>query len=415
MATTRSFNAMLNDYLPNKMLSEEIIKRDWFLKNVPQDHSWKGGELKTPFVGNEASSIAFGSLTDSTDIAQAEYVKGYLSDYIEVWGTMLFNQRDLMENDGKIPDTTFLKILPDKIEGFLQHMKEVVSINLLKGPYFAAVSTDSSPTDAANGILTVDKVDRFMVDQKVTLDDDNSSAADYYVTAVDLNNSTVTISATRGSTAANVSAYTAAQNAVFYHDGADSAYFQSVYSLLRTYAGGGSEKVQNVTKTSWPHLQAINIDGSTVTSTNILDKVFDAYTTIRSRARGNANVILMDYTNLGSVMKAIEVQKGGFKTSVGQTTASEYGWTEIEITSVKGTLKIVGIQEMSSSEIFFLDMKSWKFYSNGFFRKRTAPDGKQFFESRATTGYTYIVDISLFGDLACLKPSSNGIMYSISY
>ena len=60
--STRSFNDMLKQYLPYKLLSDEIIKRDYFLSTVEKDQNWKGGALQVPFVGANASSISFGSL-----------------------------------------------------------------------------------------------------------------------------------------------------------------------------------------------------------------------------------------------------------------------------------------------------------------------------------------------------------------
>ena len=43
MSTARSFQSMLNEYLPNKLLKEELIKRDYILTNVKKDDNWKGG------------------------------------------------------------------------------------------------------------------------------------------------------------------------------------------------------------------------------------------------------------------------------------------------------------------------------------------------------------------------------------
>lgn len=426
MATTRTFSTMLNDYLTNEIMAAEIVKRDYVLQNVETDNGWKGGTLPVPFQGNYASSISFGALPASTDISEDAYVRGSITSPTEVWGSMIFNHRDLMEHDGKIPETNFLRILPDRLDAFMQYMKEVVSMQLTQGPHFAIVTTDASPTSAAAGILAVDKIDRFTIAQRVTLDDDNSSPADYYVIAVNLNpsattggtNGTITLSATRGGAAADVSAYTQSQNAKFYHPGVwDGTTATTFVSLRRAYlssANGGDATLHGQTKTAYPHLQAINVDGSTINSSNILDKLFDAYSTIRQRARGNAREFLMSYKHLGSVMKALEVQKGPYLVTK-QASASLYGWTEIEIQSVKGSLKLVGIQEMLDTEIFLVDWSSIKFCTNGFFRKRKSPDGIEYFEVRATTGYQYIVDMCLFGELAHRAPSNNGVIYGISY
>src|SRR5438105_3249683 len=115
MGTTRSFSTMLNEYLPNELLKEELLKRDWLLSNVEKDNSWKGGNLIVPFKAAGASSVSFGSLTGSTDIAEDSYVRGSITTQPEVWGSMVFNHRDLMEHD-KISEQNFLKILPDTVD-----------------------------------------------------------------------------------------------------------------------------------------------------------------------------------------------------------------------------------------------------------------------------------------------------------
>lgn len=317
----------------------------------------------------------------------------------------------LMEHNGKIPETSFLRLLPDEIEQFMGYMKGAVSVQLGTGQ----LGTVTSDTNHATGLSVVDHIERFEIGQKVTLDDDDSAAADYYVTAINVNTDTITVSATRGGAAANISAYTVAQNAKFFYDGADTASFVSIRSALLSAANGGTTNLHGVAKTAHPILQAVNVDGSSITETNILDKIFDSYTEVRRRAKGNARTVLMSYKNLGSVMKSIETQRGQYKTSEGSMKANIYGWTEIEITSVKGSLMVVGLHEWDDDVIAFIDWGSMKFFSNGMFKKRTSPDGDQYFEVRNTTGYQYIVDVSLFGELVHLKPGQNGIIYGISY
>lgn len=418
MGTDRSFSAMLNEYLPNKLMEEEILKMDYLLNKVEKDNNWLGGNLIVPFEGGYASSVKFGSLTASNDVSEYDYERGTISAQPEVWGTLSFNHRDLMEH-GKVSEQNFLQILPGQVERFLGHMKEACSVNMLGAAYFASLTVDGT----AGGVIEVDHVERFTLGQKVVLLDGNTSQANYYVIAVDLNggtleNGSVTLSSTRGGAAANVSAYTVAQNARCYHDGvlvADTVTnrFTSLRDSLLSLANGGTSALYGKTKTAFPYLQAINYSGAGVTATNILEQLFDFYTAIRTKARGKASTFLMSYKHLGSIMKAIETQKGGFKVSVNSTNASLFGWTEITITSVKGELTVVGIQEMDNDVIMAIDWSALKFYSNGFFKKRQSPDGKEYFEERATTGFRYLVDICLFGDLVLLAPSRCGIMFEI--
>lgn len=415
MSTTRSFQDMLNEYLPNKMLKEELLKRDYILSNIEKDDKWKGGKLIVPFKAAGASSVKMGGLTGASDISEDKYVRGSIDDYKEMWGSMIFNHRDLMDHSGKIVEDTFLKILPDAVDDFMDYIKMAASIQMGTGPHFAKV-TDA--TNAATGLMVVDHIDRFVLGQKCILDDDNSATLAVYVTAIDINTDTVTLSLTRGGAAADVSAYTVAQNAKFYTDGAESTAFTSIKSVLLSAANGGSSTVHGQSKVAYPFLQAVNVSGASITATNILDKLFDAYTEVRKKAKGRADRFVMSYKHFGSVLKLIENKANGaanWQISVEGKKASLYGWDEITINSVKGPLTIVGIQEWDDDVIALLDMKAMVFRSNGFFQKRKSPEGQEYFEVRNTTGYQYIIDISLFGELEVNKPGHCGIIHSISY
>lgn len=411
MATNRDFQAMLNQYLPLDLLKQEFIKRDYLMQRVNQDESWKGGELIVPFQGQHASSIEFGQLAADNDISKYKYIRGSISTQPEVWGSLQWNHRDLIEHDGKIPESTFLRILPDQVESMMMYFKMAVSVHLLGGPHFATVTVDGT----VGGVLGVSRIDRFTKDQKVVLDDDNSSPATYYVINVNVYDETVTLSATRGGAAADVSAYTVAQNGKVYHPGAQTAGMTSLRSQLLSAANGGAAAQFGQTKTDWDFLQAVQIDGSGVDATNILDYIFQGYVKrMRLAKGGKAPEVLMSFKHFGAVLSLLEVQKGQFNIVPNSRKVSVYGWDTIEVGSVTGqVIKLVGIQEMHDTEIMYLDWDSITFYSNGLFKRRRAPDGKEYFETRATTGYAYILDHCLFGDLACTAPWKNAIMHSI--
>lgn len=420
MSTTRSFQDMLNEYLPNKLLKEEMIKRDYILSNIEKDNSWKGGKIIVPFKAAGASSIKMGGLTAASDVSEDLYIRGSIDDYKEMWGSMIFNHRDIMDHSGRVVEDSFLKILPDAINDFMDIMKMTASVQMGTGPNFAKATDD---TDKATGTFEVDHVDRFELGQKVTIDDDNSTTLAVYVIAIDVNagankNGSVTFSATRGGAFVDLTAYTVAQNTKFYTDGADTVSFTSIKSVLLSAANGGSATVHGKSKVAYPFLQAVNVLGSSITAANILDKLFDAYTTVRRKAKGKADRFLMSYKNFGSVLKLVESKSNGaanWQISQKSKKASIYGWDEIVISSVKGDLTIVGIQEWDDDVIAILDMGSMVFRSNGFFQKRKSPEGLEYFEVRNTTGYQYLLDISLFGELEINKPGQNGIIYSISY
>lgn len=413
MATTRTFQAMLNEYLPNALLKEELIKRDYLLSNIEKDNSWKGGALIVPFKEAGASSVSFGSLTASNDVAEDSYVRGSVPNYQEVWGTMVFNHRDLMEH-GSVSEQNFLKILPNTIEDFIDHMKNVVSTNLLNGSHFATLTADGT----AGGLITVDRPDRFVLNQKIFVDDDDSAISlEGFVDTINMETAVIHVVETRGGAVdRDLSAYSVAQNARVYHDGAFTNSFVSLRGSLLSLANGGTTNLYGVAKTTAPYLQAINVNGNTITATNIMEEIFDALTTIRQRGKGNPTDIVMSYTNFASCMKVIEGSKGAFNVLVGSQKASQFGWTEIMVGSVtNGMLKLVGVQEADDDIIMYIDWRGLKFHSNGFFQKRKGPNGNEFFEVRGTTGYQYLIDVLLFGELVVNRPSYMGIIHSIDY
>lgn len=411
MATTRTFQAMLNEWLNYDLLREEFVKRDWLLMNVDKDNGWKGGTLPVPFKGAYASSVSFGSLTAESDISEDVYVRGQITSQPEVWGSMKFNHRDLMEHNGRVKEQSFLKLLPNALEDFMDNMKNMVSQHILAGTHVATLTQDGDTNGV--GVLDVDRPERFTIGQKLYIDDDDTAADDVYVIAIDMNTARITVSGTRGGAALTQVAYTTAQNAKLYLDGAQSNGMTNLRKSLLSFANGGEANLYGQAKTAYPYLQSINIDGSGVLATNAASKIFDAFTTIKNRGRGNPNKVVVSFKWLANIMKEVESSKGAFKVRAEDTKANLYGWTEITIVGVRGVLTVVGVQEMDDDVFFFLDMRALKFHSNNFFQKRTAPDGKQFYEVRATSGYSYIVDIGLFGDLVLYRPSYCGVMHSI--
>jgi hypothetical protein len=424
----RIFNDMLNEYLAVDLLKAEFVKNMYSLEKMNKDDSWKGGAIPIPFESQGASSVEFGQLAATNDISTHKFKRGYLqqSDMVEVWGSMKFLHRDLIEHDGKVNEKSFLRVLPNQINDFVTYFKTAVAINLLGGPHFAKVTVNGT----AGGVIEVDRINRFQLEQKVTLDDNDSAAATFYVINIDVNGGTlgkgaVTLSATRGGLAADVSAYTVAQAAKVYHPGANLTSFNSVGSQILSAANGGSAALYGFTKTAYPFLQAVQIDGTAADATNLLQYVFDGYTERQIRGKPSATLeVVMSYKNFGTILKLLEhsastdkYSKGQFNVVPGSRKVSVYGWQAIEIGSVTGDLlKIVALQEMSDSEIFYLDWSGFTFFSNGMIRRQEAPDGQQFTVERSTTdGFAYILDHCLFGQMVCTSPWKQAVIHTIDY
>jgi len=436
--TNVDFDTMIKRYMPYNLLFEEVMKRDYFLGKVAKDQNWKGGEMQIPFMGAHASSISYGELTAEAEINEDKPVLGTVSGYKEIWGAMVFNDHDLQRHTSL--EQSFLKILPDRLESFIERMKEAVSINLLNGTHTVTFNigglTGSTDGSLALGVVKVDRPARVSINQFFELGvvGSNKAAgfpdAGVYVGAINIGTKEVSFFTDKALTvAADLSVATGIALAP-----ADKAYvrgatvagrgFTSLRDQLLSAVNGGSTSLFGISKLLYPHLQAVNADGSSINASNILGVLFDAYNTTRELGKGSPTDLIMSFKNLGSAMRELELggsNGGGDKTfGKGQFTATDtrvnaFGWTEIDVVGVKGRLTIVGVQEMDDDIIYMMDWRGIKLHSNGFFERRTAPDGKQFYETRSTSGYKYILDTRFFGELVVTKPSHCGIIYGIAY
>ncbi len=413
MALQRSFSSMLNEFVTGDILTESLVKRMWFLSRVEMKKNWKNGAYPVPFEGNPPTSMQFGGLTPVNDIAEADFVRGEVGSQVKATHSLIFNQEDLAEHDGKIPESTFLDVMERQIGPGMNFFREQLSHQMIGGPHVCTVTAEGS---AASGIYTVDRIERLNLKQKMTLKDSNSAALTVYVTAIDLNNSTVTLSLSRGGAAADLSAYTIAQTAKLYHPGGDVSTFTSMRSALLSYANSGAQTLHGQTKLSYPYLQCINKSGSDVTASNIVEKLFDFYVDVRRKARGEASELVMSLKHWGSCMKSQQIEKGAYKV-VGEPKKSEYGWWETTIASSKTgeSLKLVAVQEFDDDIIVAFDPGSVHVASNGGVQKIKTPEGKEFYVVRNSSGYQYVVDVIFRGEVVWTGPTRNGILHSISY
>jgi hypothetical protein len=411
MPTIREFQDMLNEYVPNSLLKEEMVDRTWILKTFEMDNSWLGGNYIVPFKGATASSVEFGQLPAQNDISQSDPVRGTLSVQPEMWGSLIFYHRDIMEH-GKVSEQNLLRLLPDEVEDFIEYVRMAVSLSMLNGPRI----TRAIANGTVGGVLRVANPERLTLNQKVTVDDNDSASVDGYVRTIDVLTGDITIfNARTGGAAVDLSAYTVAQGAGIFWVGslAANAAFTSLKSSLLPASAGGSTALYGQTKTAYPYLQAVAQDGSAVTAVTFLQDLFDFQVTVRQRGRGNPDTLVMSYRNYGYCMKILETTKGPYNVVPNSQKASPYGFQEIEVFGPKGSMKIVGLNEMDDDYVMAIDKRAAVIASNGGFRKRRAPDGREYFEVRATSGYSYIVDMCFFGDLILQRPSYCGILYNI--
>lgn len=324
---------------------------------------------------------------------------------------MLFNETDLLQH-GKLSEQNFLKIIPDAIMRHADYLSGMISQNLLTGSAVALATADGT----VGGNITVAQPDRFQIGMKVSVDDSNSSPVTGYISTINMNTGVLLVVTARGgATPVDLSPYTVAQGAAIYNDGQQSNGFDNLPNQLLSAANGGAANILGVPKVDYPFTQAINVSGSAITASNILSQIFDAYVTVRRLGGGKPFKVVMSYKNYGSCLKSLETQKGAFNVIPNAKKTEAYAYDAISIGGFAGTLELNAVQEMDDDKIMLLDMSTLKFYTNGGIRRRRAPDGKEFFEVRNTSGFQYIVDHCLFGEFVVNQPKKNGIIYGISY
>lgn len=406
---------LLNEYCPNSMLWEEVVKKDYFLNKLKKDEKAFGSKIIVPFMSATESSVRFGKLTAEADIAQVKPVRGELEGMVEVYGSLIFNHADLVDQEGRIPESTFFKVFPGAVERMTRNMREIMSMGMMNGASFAT-ATDS--TNAATGIYIVDHPERFQLGQKCSIDDGDSSPKTVYVIAVDYNTKAVTFSDARGSTAYNLGAYTTAQTVKFYHDGViEQGTYNNLKSILLSAANGGSANLHGKAKVSYgSFLQAMNVSGAAISSTNILEKIFDAWMHCKIYGKCTGDTVLMNLKHMGSVMKIMEDARGAY-TVIKSENKPLFGWWETEIAASKTgqTLKLVGLQEIDTDFMPIVDFNGFTLRSKGGLRKMKQPDGSEFYTTRTETGYSSVIDLESHAQLECSLPGQQAIIHTISY
>lgn len=415
-----SFNDMLNDHLHYDLLVEEVKKKNYLWKTLDHDDE-VSGDIIVPFESARASSVkAGGGPSAVADIAKHAQVRGSIAQTAlpKVWGSLLFNYEDILNHDGRVKAKSFLgTFLPQQIDDFTTYFAEQVSHMALN----KAAKDKAAAVGTVGGTIAVYRPERYEIGEKLIFDPTGANATGY-VTAIDMNTSdttgTLTVKDARSGGAA-VDLSGVAANELIYKDGFQTGANQltSIRDALLTSGNGGDANIYGVSKTASKYTQATNVDGSSITASNILDKLFDGTSVFKRKSKVGMVELWMSLKHVGSIMKLLEQDKGPYKAVQGSTKSSEYGFTEISLFGPQtGELKIVGLQEMDDDIVIGADPKSMKFHSVKGIQKVKSPDGNYYTVSRDTSnGYDFVCDLFYKGDLVISKPHRNCIWHSISY
>ncbi len=414
------FNAMLNDHLTYDLLKESMEKKSYLWKRLEHDDE-VSGDIIIPFTASRASSVkAGGGPSAIDDISKHAYTRGSVAfaDIPKTWASMIFNWEDILNHDGRVKAKSFLgKFLPDQVEDVTNYMAETINHSVLN----KAVRDTAAAVGLAGGTIAVNRPERFEIGEKLIFDPATANVSGY-VRAIDMNTSsstgTLTIyDARSGGAVVDLSGVAAGE--YIYKDGFETAANQmtSLRDALLTSGNGGDTNIYGVAKTASKYTQALNYSGATITASNLLEKLFDNYSSYQQKAKGGAKEIWMSLKHLGSIMKLLEQDKGPYKAVPGSLKDNSYGWTEINLFGPNASsLKIVGIQEMDNDVIFMVDPSSMKFHSVKGIQKVKTPDGNLYTVNRsATTGFDFVTDLYYRAEFVVNAPHKNAVIHSISY
>lgn len=410
---TASFNDMLNEHLYYDLLKERLEKKNYLWSRLQHDME-ATGDIIVPFQASRASSVKQGAgPTAETDIAKHTFTRGSVAHSAKpkIWASMIFNIEDILDHNGKVKKKSFLgTFLPQQVEDMTDYFSEVINQGVLNSEY----KDTAAATGGAGGTLVVNRIERYEIGEKLTLDPAGANDTGY-VTAIDVNTSTITVQDAR-SGGANVDLTGIASGELIYKDGFDSGNsLSNLKSILLSNANGGDANVYGVSKLASPFTQAINYDGSSITTANILTKLFAAIVDFRRKTKVGLAEIWMSHRNFGAVMAILEQDKGAYRVVPGTMKASEYGFTEVCLYGPKtGEIKIVALPEQDDDVIFMGDPSSLKIHSVGGITKVKSPDGNLYHTVRsATNGIDYICDMLFRGDIICSQPNRWCVVHSV--
>ena len=421
----QTFSSLMKAYEPHMLIRASLPKFSYLWKNLRKDKSWYAGQVYyVPFESGEASNASLGALTDEDDITESQVQKGTISTQPEMYNAMVFNHKDL---DSDNPKASFMKLYPQKLKQFTQWCSSLLSQQILNGPAitsFKAVADGGVDPVANDGVIYVDYPERLRIGQKIAIHDSvKGLLAKAFVKNIVISSGKVIVTSNKTlatvvdfSNAANK--VTEANGAAIYVPGGDPVTannFTSLSSiLLPSGIGDGSANLYGIAKTSYPFLQSVALDGSTIDEDNILDELMDKFAEVSRLGQGNPSVMLMSIKHANSISKLIKENfRGTYSMSAPKKVG--FGQKSFMIQGPEGDIEVVSIREMNDDLIYVIDWASLLFAGSKFFEPMDYGTNRNFYIKRATTGVKYITDLKFYGDLICINPSHNGVIYNISY
>ncbi len=401
-AATDELTPLLRHYEPHKLIRENLKDKNYFWNKIKKDMGWKDGvPYYIPWMIDEgASDFEIGGLIDEDKLGSGAGIKAVESKHAFISGAMKFLQRDLKRFSTL--KQSFLKVLPERVNQFTKRFSKILNQLVLAGGCLGAFKADGT----AGGLVTVLKPREFTIGQRLIIVSDSQADIEGYVAQIDVNNKQLLFKNGREvtSTALDLSLYTVADNAKIMLAGYETS--EAPYTLVDHIfpaALGGLDTIHGIEKMKSPLLQAQLINASSWTSSTIMSDIYDMYFDIKEQDSVEKAELLCNYNLFKTIVKAAEKSK---QFSNGETKVG-IGYSSVEIIGPEGNMTITAIHGLiGMNKAFIIDWDAFIFAGDELFEQVKDMDANLYTKYRKKTGFEYVTDYQLSGNLICTKAST---------
>lgn len=443
MAVTRNWREIIDDMnlesisyetLKRAQMFNQLVKKKGFVGTSTDDAGRRSAIVN--FLAGGTGNVGVNYVPTTSEIQQATGKKGIVQSYSKLDFSIKITEedyRDIKNNDKLAKQVGF-----DIYTNITEQMQKIS--NTIEDLFVntAVVLNVTSIANVATGILAVDRPEKVRIGDMYMLAAPTASSTKnlkVFVIAVNKNTKQVTFSDSLGGSAYNLTNYvgsTAAGTKVCVMGTVDSAGaatgLDGFRSVLLSAANGGASSYLGLTKTAYPFLQAVNIDASTWTASDLLPKIFEAWSLeidyqLKTFRGKKANSLKVSPKIFVALMNSLEQHKGSFRKN-DDSTLKMYDANNFSIASAEtgGVLNFERVPSFADDVMVLANMDSWQLVQDqdlAFNRDLGAKGegGYVWYQDRQTGqagGMNYILDGHGKMQTVCGCPEANAIFFGLS-
>lgn len=414
--TLQVYNNLLKKAQPWQAMEDMVKRSDFFLKKVKIKKDFNEDELAIPFIMSQHSNVRAGKLTPVAEITRGNGEQGVLKDseLLELWGTVKIHEKDIRKH--KSAEKSFKAMFPSKLNGLMETMKEQVSVMFLQDGSIAKVK--SYETDGTDGIVEVDRPERFQPRQRLDITD-GTSTINAYIRQINMETNKITFfTAEEGGAAADLSAVTngfvgaPASLSIRPYDMASTNNFDTLKDMLLPASQGGKATLHGVTKLDSPILQAHYVDATAEgwSAATILKNVFDFSRSVKQKGKVKKSSIVVPYYVFNDLVLDAQEQK---RYSAEDVEAG-FGYDKVTIRGAGGSMEVYGVYDLTDTG-YIIDWDHLYLCSPEMFSTNRELGAEPWERVRTEDGHVYILDVCFRGGLAIRKASGFGVIDKLTY